>query len=339
MSGHVLYTTMMVLLAAAGAGGLPRRGAGRARDPGRARWSGTARRSSPATARACSACRTRRWGCAPCSSSPAAAGRARRTCPEFIRQADEYRQSGDLADQVFKVLNLLGADHPFPVLRVAELRDWVEAGDYDRILRGEYRRRGEPPSGPTREDLAAAGRAYAEGARQTLDTAADAARRVVDSFRGGFAAPRPRGAGRHPAGPLAYLPRADRAALRPRPHPCRARRPACPRCPTAWCGGSPGGPPTSPAGPPPRRALPLPLEVLLDGLHRPLPGAASPCSSPSSSTRPRAFLSRWIPFRVAFALVVLVFLARARRALRRPHPADRASRSPCSPAAPARAWR
>ena len=39
---------------------------------------------------------------------------------EFIVQAEEYREGGDVADQVFKVLNLLGRTHPFYVLRVAE---------------------------------------------------------------------------------------------------------------------------------------------------------------------------------------------------------------------------
>jgi hypothetical protein len=96
---------------------------------------------------------------------------------EFIQQAYQYREGGDLADQVFKVLNLLGANHPFPVLRVAEMRDWFQSGDYDRILRGEYRRRGEPESAYL-DDLTAAGRSYAESARTTLDTAAQAARQA-----------------------------------------------------------------------------------------------------------------------------------------------------------------
>lgn len=105
--------------------------------------------------------------------------------PEFIRQADEYRAGGDLADQVFKVLNLLGADHPFPVLRVAELRDWFENGGYDRIMRGEYQRRGEADR-PYTDDVSEAARAYAEGARGTINQASEAARRVVDSFWSGF---------------------------------------------------------------------------------------------------------------------------------------------------------
>jgi hypothetical protein len=104
---------------------------------------------------------------------------------EFIQQAEEYRQGGDLADQIFKVLNLLGADHPFPVLRVGELRDWVESGAYDRIMRGEYTRRTEE-SQTLREDIAEAGRAYRESAKETLGSAAEAARKVMDSFRAGF---------------------------------------------------------------------------------------------------------------------------------------------------------
>src|SRR6185503_14716809 len=74
---------------------------------------------------------------------------------EFLRQADEYRHSGDVADTVFKVLNLLAVTHPFHVLRAAELRDWIEKGDYDRLLRGEYRRRGETTP-PWTEDFASA---------------------------------------------------------------------------------------------------------------------------------------------------------------------------------------
>ena len=47
---------------------------------------------------------------------------------EFLRQADEYRQGGDVVDAVFKVLNLLGSTHPFHVLRVAEMRGLDRVG-------------------------------------------------------------------------------------------------------------------------------------------------------------------------------------------------------------------
>ena len=96
---------------------------------------------------------------------------------EFIVQAEEYRESGDVADQVFKILNLLGSTHPFYVLRVSELRTWIEGGDYDRILRGEYARRGDP-NPAYQEDLREAAKAYAEGAKDILDTMAAAARKM-----------------------------------------------------------------------------------------------------------------------------------------------------------------
>ena len=120
----------------------------------------------------------------------AGGGRDGQTNPtEFIQQADDYRQQGDLVDQVFKVLNMLDMTHPFPVIRVAEMRTWFESGDYDRILRGEYRRRGEPDSS-YRDDLAEAARSYRDAPGETFgDTmgkAEEGARRVMDSFRAGF---------------------------------------------------------------------------------------------------------------------------------------------------------
>jgi Zn-dependent protease with chaperone function len=104
---------------------------------------------------------------------------------EFIVQAEEYQEGGDLADQVFKVLNLMAATHPFYVLRVSELRAWIESGDYDRILRGEYSRRGEPDPA-YQEDLRAAMSAYAEGAKDFVDSVAGAAKRMGSDFLDSF---------------------------------------------------------------------------------------------------------------------------------------------------------
>ena len=103
---------------------------------------------------------------------------------EFIVQAEEYRESGDVADQVFKVLNLLGQSHPFYVLRVAEIRSWIEEGEYDRILRGEYPQRGDPDPAYN-EDLTDAAKAYAEGAKDLFGQVAGAAKRMADDIMGG----------------------------------------------------------------------------------------------------------------------------------------------------------
>ena len=104
---------------------------------------------------------------------------------EFILQAEAYKEGGDVADQVFKVINLMATTHPFYVLRVSELRSWVESGDYDRILRGEYTRRGEKDPA-YEEDLTAAASAYAEEAQDFLDSVTEAAKRMGSDFLGGF---------------------------------------------------------------------------------------------------------------------------------------------------------
>ncbi|TVP58884.1 MAG: M48 family peptidase [Gemmatimonadales bacterium] len=99
----------------------------------------------------------------------------------FIEQAEAYRESEDVADSVFKVLNLLGTTHPFFVLRVGELRSWIESGEYDRILRGEYPRRGDPEPEYV-EDLSDAAQAYRQEARDFVDDLATAAKRMRDSL-------------------------------------------------------------------------------------------------------------------------------------------------------------
>jgi len=104
---------------------------------------------------------------------------------EYIKQAEEYRTGGDVADQVFKVLNLVVTTHPFWTLRLAEIRTWIEGGHYDRIIRGEYPRREDPDSN-IKDDLAAAAKAYSEEAKGMMDTMSDAAKRMGESLRGGF---------------------------------------------------------------------------------------------------------------------------------------------------------
>jgi Zn-dependent protease with chaperone function len=104
---------------------------------------------------------------------------------EFLVQADEYRGGGDVADAVFKVLNLLGETHPFAVLRAAEARDWIEKGEYDRILRGEYMRRTDDRTA-YKEDLAEAGRAYREDAKGLWEQFEGAAKKIREDFMAGL---------------------------------------------------------------------------------------------------------------------------------------------------------
>jgi hypothetical protein len=54
----------------------------------------------------------------------------------------------------------LGLTHPLPVKRVRELMTWVRAGHYDRIVDGDYARRGDPVR--PRAEAAEAAAHYAE---------------------------------------------------------------------------------------------------------------------------------------------------------------------------------
>lgn len=184
MSGHVLYRTMTVILLQLASLGFPIVGlAARAVLMALLEWSRKSELSSD------------RAGLLSVQDPDVAlrtmmkmAGGGTPDAPdlgEFIRQAEDYREGGDVADSVFKVLNLLGMTHPFFVLRVSELRTWIEAGEYDRILRGEYSRHGDPDPGVV-EDLQAAMSSYAEGARSLVDEMATAARRMGEQFRGGL---------------------------------------------------------------------------------------------------------------------------------------------------------
>lgn len=107
---------------------------------------------------------------------------------EFVAQSEEYR-GGDLLDSVYKVLNAIGATHPFAVVRVAELQDWIDSGAYEKVMSGDYQRRSEEDTRPYREDLAEALKGYTDAVHEfidevdaTLDRLKD---RVSDAWRKG----------------------------------------------------------------------------------------------------------------------------------------------------------
>jgi Zn-dependent protease with chaperone function len=105
----------------------------------------------------------------------------------FMVQAKEYEEGGDAADAIAKVINTLGMTHPFHTLRAAELQRWVEAGHYDRILRGEYPKRGtQDDQRPLSEDLGEAGKYYADQAKDAVDKVAEVARKAREAFSSAF---------------------------------------------------------------------------------------------------------------------------------------------------------
>ena len=105
----------------------------------------------------------------------------------FMAQAKEYEQGGDAADMIAKVINTLGMTHPFHTLRAAELQRWVEGGDYDRILRGEYPKRGTPEDErPFSEDFGEASKYYADQMKGAVDSVSEVARKAREAFSSAF---------------------------------------------------------------------------------------------------------------------------------------------------------
>jgi Zn-dependent protease with chaperone function len=62
----------------------------------------------------------------------------------FLKQAAEYEEWEPGWDKLSRLRVELSLTHAFPVRRVSELMKWVRTGDYDRVMRGEYVRRGDP---------------------------------------------------------------------------------------------------------------------------------------------------------------------------------------------------
>ena len=89
---------------------------------------------------------------------------------EFIRQAEQYETGGDAWDTVLKILNTVMRTHPMHTVRAAELLRWQRSGGYDKILAGDYLRRGQGDSDqPLKEDYVDAAGYYGQKTRETVD--------------------------------------------------------------------------------------------------------------------------------------------------------------------------
>ena len=112
----------------------------------------------------------------------------------FMRQAAAYEEWEPGWDKLARMRIEVGQTHAFPVKRAAELMRWVRSGDYDRIVSGQYAKRGDPVD--ARAEAGDAVDYYAErfraifreagaGVEKAGDRVADAADRVSDWLRSG----------------------------------------------------------------------------------------------------------------------------------------------------------
>ncbi|MEV6494798.1 M48 family metallopeptidase [Actinoplanes sp. NPDC051633] len=87
----------------------------------------------------------------------------------FLEQAAEYEGGGDLRDSFLKLGMTAYSSHPVPVARAADLRKWIDSGEYAAILGGDYPRRDGDGNASVTEDVKAAANSY----RETFNTSQD----------------------------------------------------------------------------------------------------------------------------------------------------------------------
>ena len=95
---------------------------------------------------------------------------------EFFLQAAEYEKGGSIIDSIYKLMNLLGRSHPFAVLRLTELKTWVDNGSYGKILGGNYIRNDEAAQRTAGQEFYEAKEQYKHDINSSEDPLADIAR-------------------------------------------------------------------------------------------------------------------------------------------------------------------
>ena len=99
----------------------------------------------------------------------------------FLEQAAEYESGGDLRDSIHKIGLTAFNTHPVPVARAADLRKWIDSGEYARILGGDYPRRDSDGDASVTEDVKAAANSY----RETFTTSQDPLVNLLRKVGGG----------------------------------------------------------------------------------------------------------------------------------------------------------
>ncbi len=171
LSDHVLYRTALEILLRLGTARLPL-GAGvplQAVQYALLEWS----RASELTCDRAAAIVTRdpRLVCRMLMTMSGGAKAADLNLDAFMRQAMEYTESGEGLDRLQRLMTDMRQSHALPVRRVSELLSWVRDGDYDRIVGGEYLRRGQER--PAREEAGDAAAHYTERFKELFHEAGE----------------------------------------------------------------------------------------------------------------------------------------------------------------------
>jgi Zn-dependent protease with chaperone function len=99
----------------------------------------------------------------------------------FLRQGQEYLEWESAWDRLSRLVTELNLTHSYPVRRVAELMVWVRSGEYDRIVGGGYRKRGDPAP-DAREEAGEAYEHYRRRFTRFFEDAGDTLAKAVDKM-------------------------------------------------------------------------------------------------------------------------------------------------------------
>ncbi len=106
---------------------------------------------------------------------------------DFFNQAAEYDQNTAFLDNLYKLLNTMNQSHPFSVIRLKEMKTWASSGAYEKIMAGDYVRRGqekEDVKEAVNETVSSYGPKSQEGKDafdQTISTLKSGADKVVEA--------------------------------------------------------------------------------------------------------------------------------------------------------------
>ncbi|CAA9482842.1 MAG: hypothetical protein AVDCRST_MAG30-905 [uncultured Solirubrobacteraceae bacterium] len=90
----------------------------------------------------------------------------------FMAQARDYEDWESGWDKLARLRTELNLTHAYPVRRAREVMRWVQEGDYDRIMGGEYRTRDQEAASP-REEAGDAVEFYSERFRKAFQEAGE----------------------------------------------------------------------------------------------------------------------------------------------------------------------
>lgn len=104
----------------------------------------------------------------------------------FLLQGAEYTEGGTGLERLSRLFQDLNVTHALPVKRIKELMDWVQSGEYDRIVGGDYATRDQTftPRAEAGDAAAHYGEKFGDLFKDAGDSLQDVGNKLGDWLRG-----------------------------------------------------------------------------------------------------------------------------------------------------------